>query len=68
MFDQPGRTAVITGGNRGIGADVVEKLLQCRINVVLGMLKEEFIEFFFFFFCKISNEYLFKRIFNVKFV
>lgn len=37
LFDQPGRTAVITGGNRGIGADVVEKLLQCRINVVLGM-------------------------------
>lgn len=35
-FDQPGRTAVITGGNRGIGADVVVKLLQCRINVVLG--------------------------------
>lgn len=27
---------MITGGNRGIGADVVEKLLRCRINVVLG--------------------------------
>lgn len=36
LFKQPGRVAVITGGNRGIGADVVEKLLQCEINVVMG--------------------------------
>lgn len=36
LFKQPGRIAVITGGNRGIGADVVEKLLQCEINVVMG--------------------------------
>lgn len=36
LFRQPGRIAVITGGNRGIGADVVEKLLQCEINVVMG--------------------------------
>lgn len=36
LFPQPGRVAVITGGNRGIGADVVEKLLQCEINVIMG--------------------------------
>lgn len=36
LFKQSGRVAVITGGNRGIGADVVEKLLQCEINVVMG--------------------------------
>lgn len=27
---------MITGGNRGIGADVVEKLLECEINVIMG--------------------------------
>lgn len=46
LFKQPGRIAVITGGNRGIGADVVEKLLQCEINVIMGkhsqMLNSEF--------------------------
>lgn len=36
LFPQPGRVAVITGGNRGIGADVVEKLLECEINVIMG--------------------------------
>lgn len=36
LLKQPGRIAVITGGNRGIGADVVEKLLRCEINVVMG--------------------------------
>lgn len=36
LFKQKGRVAVITGGNRGIGADVVEKLLQCEINVIMG--------------------------------
>lgn len=36
LFKQPGRVAVITGGNRGIGADVVEKLLNCDISVVMG--------------------------------
>lgn len=36
LFDQTGRVAVITGGNRGIGADVVEKLLHCNISVVMG--------------------------------
>lgn len=37
LYKQPGRIAVITGGNRGIGADVVEKLLQCEINVIMGV-------------------------------
>lgn len=36
LFPQRGRVAVITGGNRGIGADVVEKLLECEINVIMG--------------------------------
>lgn len=36
LFKQPGRIVVITGGNRGIGADVVEKLLQCEISVIMG--------------------------------
>lgn len=50
LFAQPGRVAVITGGNRGIGADVVEKLLQCEINVIMGEfqnLKLLFVQYVF---------------------
>jgi Dehydrogenases with different specificities (related to short-chain alcohol dehydrogenases) len=32
-----GEVAVITGGARGIGVEVVKKLLQCGIHVVIGM-------------------------------
>lgn len=33
---KPGKTAIITGGSRGIGAAVVKKLLQCDMNVVIA--------------------------------
>lgn len=33
----PGKLAIITGGNRGIGLSVVKKLLQCDITVVMGV-------------------------------
>lgn len=36
LFEQSGRVAVITGGNRGIGLNVVEKLLKCNISIVMG--------------------------------
>lgn len=36
LFSQPDRIAVITGGNRGIGLRVVEKLLKCDMTVVMG--------------------------------
>lgn len=32
----PHQVAVITGGNRGIGVFVVEKLLKCEMTVVMG--------------------------------
>ena len=35
---QPGRVVVITGGNRGIGLKVVEKLLKCDMTIVMGKL------------------------------
>lgn len=36
LFEQPLKVAVLTGGNRGIGIHVLEKLLICKITVVLG--------------------------------
>lgn len=41
MYDQRGRLAIITGGNRGIGLHVVEKLLACQITVVMGVRNVE---------------------------
>lgn len=32
----PGRVAIVTGGSRGIGAEVVRMLLQCDVEVVIG--------------------------------
>ncbi|XP_012217294.1 dehydrogenase/reductase SDR family member on chromosome X-like [Linepithema humile] len=32
----PEKTAIITGGSRGIGARIVKKLLQCDMNVILA--------------------------------
>lgn len=33
--------AVITGGNRGIGLHIVEKLLKCDMTVVMGVRNPE---------------------------
>lgn len=33
-----GKTAVITGGTRGIGLEVIKMLLQCDMNVVIGKI------------------------------
>ncbi|XP_059622317.1 dehydrogenase/reductase SDR family member on chromosome X homolog [Phlebotomus argentipes] len=41
LFKQPGRVAVMTGGNRGIGLKIVEKLLDCDMTVVLGVRNVE---------------------------
>lgn len=32
-----GKVAVITGGSRGIGVEVVKMLMQCDIHVVIGI-------------------------------
>jgi len=37
LYRQPSSIAVITGGNRGIGLEVLKKLLQCEMTVILGM-------------------------------
>lgn len=37
LFPQPNKIAVMTGGNRGIGLDVLKKLLQCEMTVVCGV-------------------------------
>ncbi|KAI8123964.1 hypothetical protein FF38_08717 [Lucilia cuprina] len=37
LYKQPGCVAVITGGNRGIGLRIVEKLLACDMTVVMGV-------------------------------
>lgn len=36
LYKQPDRVAVITGGGRGIGLKIVEKLLECEMTVVMG--------------------------------
>lgn len=41
LYDQKGRVAIITGGNRGIGLHVVEKLLACQITVIMGVRNVE---------------------------
>lgn len=32
----PGRVAIVTGGSRGIGAEIVRMLLQCDLEVIIG--------------------------------
>lgn len=40
LIQLPDRVAVITGGNRGIGIHVVQKLLRCGMTVVMGETTE----------------------------
>jgi hypothetical protein len=37
LLPKLGEVAVVTGGARGIGVEVVKKLLQCGMHVVIGM-------------------------------
>jgi len=37
-----GDVVVITGGARGIGVEVIKKLLQCHFHVVMGRVKGDF--------------------------
>lgn len=37
LLPKPGEVAVVTGGARGLGVEVVKKLLQCGMHVVIGM-------------------------------
>ncbi|XP_055919607.1 retinol dehydrogenase 12 [Eupeodes corollae] len=36
LYPQNDKVAVITGGNRGIGLKIIEKLLACEMTVVMG--------------------------------
>lgn len=36
MVNKRGKIAVITGGARGIGLEVVKKLVQCEMHVIIG--------------------------------
>lgn len=38
---RPGDNVVITGGGRGIGKEIVRKLLQLDMHVILGVRNEE---------------------------
>lgn len=35
---KPDKVAIVTGGSRGIGVEVVKKLLQCDMEVIIGKL------------------------------
>uniref|UniRef100_A0A182N3G4 Dehydrogenase with different specificities related to short-chain alcohol dehydrogenase n=1 Tax=Anopheles dirus TaxID=7168 RepID=A0A182N3G4_9DIPT len=37
LYKQPGKIALITGGNRGIGLRIVKKLVECDIEIILGV-------------------------------
>uniref|UniRef100_A0A8D8APK7 Dehydrogenase/reductase SDR family member on chromosome X n=1 Tax=Culex pipiens TaxID=7175 RepID=A0A8D8APK7_CULPI len=37
LYKQPGKIALLTGGNRGIGLRIVKKLVECDIEVILGV-------------------------------
>ncbi|XP_070490223.1 polyprenol dehydrogenase-like isoform X3 [Chironomus tepperi] len=37
LYSQSSSIAVLTGGNRGIGLEVLKKLLQCEMTVILGV-------------------------------
>uniref|UniRef100_A0A1A9WIU1 Uncharacterized protein n=1 Tax=Glossina brevipalpis TaxID=37001 RepID=A0A1A9WIU1_9MUSC len=37
LYTQPDRIAVITGGNRGIGLRIIQKLLNCDMTVIIGV-------------------------------
>uniref|UniRef100_A0A2M3Z1M9 Putative dehydrogenase with different specificities related to short-chain alcohol dehydrogenase n=1 Tax=Anopheles braziliensis TaxID=58242 RepID=A0A2M3Z1M9_9DIPT len=37
LYKQPGKIALITGGNRGIGLRIVKKLVECEIEIILGV-------------------------------
>lgn len=36
-----GEVAIITGGSRGLGIDVVKMLMQCDMHVIIGKYKKE---------------------------
>lgn len=36
LLPMPGKIAIITGGSRGIGSEVVKMLLQCEIEVIIA--------------------------------
>lgn len=38
---RPNKIVVMTGGNRGIGLHVIDKLLQCDMTVMLGVRNPE---------------------------
>lgn len=40
MVRRPGDNVVITGGGRGIGKEIVRKLLQLDMHVILGVRNE----------------------------
>jgi NAD(P)-dependent dehydrogenase (short-subunit alcohol dehydrogenase family) len=41
LVQQPNKVVVMTGGNRGIGLHVLEKLLKCDMTVMLGVRNPE---------------------------
>jgi NAD(P)-dependent dehydrogenase (short-subunit alcohol dehydrogenase family) len=41
LYPQPHKVAVLTGGNKGIGLAVLQKLLECEMTVIVGVRRPD---------------------------
>jgi len=46
LSSKPDKVAIVTGGSKGIGAEVVKKLLQCDMEVIIGELFTKLLQYY----------------------